>query len=94
MLEFGNYLFIEEDFKVVAIADFFKTMPLRYEHLKKWYNVVGRASKQSVLIGAKMNPDLTIVLEKKIIKNKVEERNRVHSLSKMNVTLFTPKYSI
>ncbi len=93
MVEFGDYLFIEEELKVVAIADFFKTLPVRYEHLKKWYNVIGRASKEGILIGAKMNPALTIVLEKKIIKKKVEEANRQSSLKKMNITYFTPKHN-
>ena len=65
MLEFGDYLFIEEDFKTVALADFFQTLPIKYEHLKKKYKVVGKASKQSILIGANQDPELTIVLIKK-----------------------------
>jgi hypothetical protein len=90
MIEFGDYLFIEEDFKTVAIADFFKTLPVQYEHLKKWYNIIGRADKISVLIGAKMDPKLTIVLQKKIIKNKVEQLNRLRSLEGMKITYFKP----
>ena len=88
MVEFGDYLFIEEDFRVVALADFFKTLPLKYEHLKKWYRIIGRADKQSILIGARMNPEFTIVLEKKIIKKKIEERNRQRSVATTNITYF------
>lgn len=65
MLEFGDYLFIESDFKTVNLAEYFQTLPIKYEYLKKKYSVVGKASKQSILIGANMDPELTIVLIKK-----------------------------
>jgi len=66
MVEFGDYLFIEEDLKVVVLAETFKTLPIKYEHLKRDYKIVGRANKLAILVGANMNPELTIVLEKKI----------------------------
>ena len=66
MIEFGDFLFIEEEFKVVVVADIFKTLPVKYERLRKHYDIVGRASKAAILIGAKMNPELTIVLIKKV----------------------------
>lgn len=65
IIEFGDYLFIEEDYFIVARADIFKTLPPKYEHLKRTHEITGRASKQSILIGAKMDPELTIVLIKK-----------------------------
>lgn len=88
MVEFGDYLFIEEEQKVVVLAEMFKTLPAKYEHLRKWYEIIGRASKQSILIGAKMNPELTIVLRKKIIKNSVEEHNRKTSVANHEKFLF------
>lgn len=68
-MEFGDYYFIEEDYRTVALAEFFKTLPIKYEHLKKNYEIVGKASKQSILIGARMDPEKTIILIK---KNKVK----------------------
>ena len=65
ILEFGDYLFIEEDFNVVTRAEFFKTLPVNYEYLRKKYQVIGKASKRAILVGSKMNPERTIVLEKK-----------------------------
>lgn len=65
IIEFGDYLFIEEDFKVVALADFFKTLPIKYEYLRKKYSITGKASKMAILVGQNMNPEQTIVLEKK-----------------------------
>lgn len=65
MIEFGDYLFIEENHKSVTLAEYFKTLPPTYEHLKKTHEILGKASKQSILIGATMNPELTIVLIKK-----------------------------
>ncbi len=66
MLEFGDYIFIESDNKTVVLAELFKTLPVQYEKLRKNYSVIGRASKLSLLIGAGMDPELTIVLEKKL----------------------------
>ncbi len=88
MVEFGDYLFIEEDYKTVILADNFHTLPAKYEHLRKWYNIIGRASKHSILIGAKMKPELTIVLQKKIIRKKIEERNRERSVATKPLTYF------
>jgi hypothetical protein len=65
IVEFGDYLFIEEDFNVVTRAEFFKTLPVNYEYLRKKYQVIGKASKRAILVGSKMNPERTIVLEKK-----------------------------
>lgn len=88
MVEFGDYLFIEENYRNVIVADSFKTLPPEYEHLRKWYRIIGRASKQAILIGAKMNPELTIVLERKIIKNKIEEPSRERSVATKSITYF------
>lgn len=88
MIEFGDYLFIEEEKKQVILAEQFKTLPAKYEHLRKWYTIVGRASKLSILIGANMNPELTIVLQKKIIKKKVEQQNRERSVTASSITYF------
>lgn len=88
MIEFGDYLFIEENNKNVILAESFKTLPAKYEHLRKWYTIIGRASKQSILIGAKMNPELTIVLQRKIIKKKIEEQNRQRSVATKSLTYF------
>jgi hypothetical protein len=71
MIEFGDYILIEEGFEVVAIAEFFKTLPVKYEHLKKTHSILGRADKESILVGANQNPRYTIVLEKKIKKTLV-----------------------
>lgn len=88
MVEFGDYLFIEEEYKSVILADIFKTLPAQYEHLRKWYKIIGRASKQSILIGAKMDPELTIVLQRKVIKKKIEEQNRERSVATKSITYF------
>ncbi len=64
-MEFGDYYFIESDYKTVVLAELFKTLPAEHENLKKNYKILGKASKQSILIGAKMDPELTIVLVKK-----------------------------
>ncbi len=65
IVEFGDYLFIEEDFNVVTRAEFFKTLPVKYEYLRKKYQVIGKASKRAILVGSSMDPERTIVLEKK-----------------------------
>lgn len=88
MIEFGDYLFIEENYTNVIRADSFKTLPAKYEHLRKWYTIIGRASKQSILIGANMNPELTIVLQKKIIRKKIEQQNRERSVATKNIIYF------
>lgn len=66
MIEFGDYIFIEEERDVVSRAELFKTLPLKYEHLRKTHKIIGRADKLSVLIGANMDAKFTIVLEKKL----------------------------
>lgn len=65
IVEFGDYLFIEEDFNVVTRAEFFKSLPVNYEYLRKKYQVIGKASKRAILVGSNMDPERTIVLEKK-----------------------------
>ena len=70
IVEFGDYIFIEEDKKTVIQADLFKTLPVKYEKYRKNYAVEGRASKQKgLLIGASQDPELTIVLVKKEKQN-------------------------
>lgn len=64
-IEFGDYLFIEEEPRIVTLADVFKTLPANYEPLKKTHEILGKASKQNILIGARMDPEKTIVLLKK-----------------------------
>lgn len=68
MIEFGDYILIEETFETVIKAEIFKTLPVAYEHLRKTHSVLGRASKLSILTGARMDPERTIVLEKKLKK--------------------------
>lgn len=65
LVEFGDYLFLEEDSKTVTLAEQFKTLPTKYENLKKTHEIIGRANKQSILIAATMDPEKTIVLIKK-----------------------------
>lgn len=70
IVEFGDYIFIQEDCKTVVQADLFKTLPAKYEKYRKNFRVEGRASKQGgLLIGASMDPELTIVLVKKEKQN-------------------------
>lgn len=70
IVEFGDYIFIEEEYKTVIQADLFKTLPAKYECYKKLYRIEGRASRQSgLLIGANQDPKLTIILVKKEKKN-------------------------
>lgn len=70
IVDFGDYIFIEEEYKTVVQADLFKTLPAKYEKYRKLFRVEGRASKQKgLLIGANQNPDLTIVLVKKERQN-------------------------
>lgn len=87
IIAFGDYLFIEEELKVVMLADFFKTLPIKYEYLKKEYKIVGRASKQSILIGGNMDASLTIILERKIKKNPekkvVVDKSGIHYFNKI-----------
>lgn len=73
-IQYGDYIFIEEEFKVVELAEVFKTLPVKYEKLRKYYEIVGKASKQAILIAADMNPQLTIVLQKKVKKAEVKTK--------------------
>jgi hypothetical protein len=66
--EYGDHLFIEEQPDIVLLAELFNTLPVRYEHYRKHYAIAGRASRMSVLVSASMDPERTIVLERKIKK--------------------------
>lgn len=68
MVEFGDYIFIEEQPDVVTKAELFKTLPVKYEHLRKTHRVLGRGDKLGVLVGGSMDARYTIVLERKDAK--------------------------
>ena len=69
MLTTGEFILLEMDFKLVALATFMKALPIKYSHLQKTHDIVGKASEFEALkvfaSAHNLNPELTVVLKHK-----------------------------